>query len=154
MVRSRNTEQTLPPPLEMHTQPVDAYTSVQGMMKAMFEAQVTFWQQQQAEMSQEIMREVARCVVEMAGGVTRSPDISSARNVVGGSRTGTGTVPIPQMKVEIPKYRDRESIHQFFLAYKRSMMTLKILSKQWGTYLSSSLSGETLEVFSHEIADE
>ena len=45
-VQSRNTEQTQPPPLEIHTQPVDVYISAQGMMKAMFEVQATFWRQQ------------------------------------------------------------------------------------------------------------
>ena len=75
-------------------------------------------------MRQKMTREVYRRVGEMAGGVSQSPDISSARDGVGGSRTGTGTVPIPQMKVEIPKYRDGDSIHQFFLVYKTSMMTL------------------------------
>ena len=99
-------------------------------------------------------REVDRHVGDMAGGVSRSPDISSTKDGVGGSRTGMGTVPIPQMKVHIPKYRDGESIHQLLLAYKRSMMTLKIPSEQWDSYLSSSLSGEALEVFSHEISDE
>ena len=93
-------------------------------------------------MHQEMMREVYRHVGEMAGEVSQSPDISSSRDGVGGSRTGTGTVPIPQMKVEIPKYRDGFSIHLFFLVYKTSIMTPKIPSEQWGSYLSSSLSGE------------
>ena len=58
------------------------------------------------------------------------------------------------MKVELPKYRDGEFIHQFFMAYKRSMSTLKIRCEQWGSYLSSSLSGKALEVFIREISEE
>ena len=34
------------------------------------------------------------------------------------------------------------------------MSTLKIPCEQWGSYLSSSLSGEALEVFIHEISEE
>ena len=58
------------------------------------------------------------------------------------------------MKVELPKYRDGEFIHQFFMAYKMSMSTLKIPCEQWGSYLSSSLSGKALEVFIREISEE
>ena len=49
-------------------------------------------------------KEVEGHVAEMAGGVSRSPDFSSARDGVGRSRTGMETVPTPQMNVEIPKY--------------------------------------------------